>query len=216
MTLLKIAENGFAAAFRKNVHWEANNSEHDRNPNPSEEAEAEKAEVSTSCARRATPPSCSVKDKPQLNTSPLPSTPSGKVYIHTCIHTGVIHVFFISLSLFPPDSNDENDDNEDDDEDDIYHSLDPSIFSDYSDIPAHLRPVLFQPQHYCGLHRFTYTTLAYKAHHALTSHHNCNEAPPQGYEAVDQKMWWNKDARFADNVDINPELDLIFDFVAAS
>lgn len=212
MTLLKIAENGFAAAFRKNMHWEANDSEQNRNQNPLEEVEeAEKAEVSTSCARsRATPPSCSGKDKPQLKTSPLPSTPSGKVYIYRCFS---YRQYIISLSLSPPDFDDENDD-DDDDEDDI--NLDPLLFSDYSDIPAHLRPVLFQPHHYFGLHRFTYTTLAYKAH-ALTIHSNCNEAPPQGgYTAVDQKMWWNEDTQFADNVDVNPELDLIFDFVAAS
>lgn len=117
--------------------------------------------------------------------------------------------FIISLSLFlsPPDSNNEN--YYDDEDDELYP--DPSLFPDYSDVPAHLRPVLFQPQHYLGLHTFTYTTLAYEAN-ALTIHKNCNEAPSRGNGAADQNTWWSEDVQFADNVDGNPELDLIYDF----
>ena len=40
--LTKNAENGFTVAFWKNTHWEANNSEHDWNQNPLEEAEEAK------------------------------------------------------------------------------------------------------------------------------------------------------------------------------
>lgn len=79
-----------------------------------------------------------------------------------------------------PTSSDDNDDNDDDDQ---CFCLDESRCANgYTDIPAHIRPFLFQPQYHCGLHRCMGLKL------------NCPPQLPKCSGIPDQQSLWSSAA----------------------